>query len=643
MAQRNLRTAAFTGCLVFLVLAAVFAAYYPSLGNGFVTSFDDDVLVVNNAKIARISWENVRSYFTASHAYLYHPLVLLSYAADYRFFGLNPAGYHATNLGLHLLNCLFVFFLFFLLSGNRWCGFLTALFFGIHPLHVESVAWISERKDLLCALFFLAALISYVFYVTKGKSRWIVVSGFFYIGSLLSKPMAVTLPLLLFLIDYLYGRSGSWRTVAEKIPFIALSVVFSVIAVVVHYENLSDVLVFSAAQKASAGCYNILFYLWKTAVPAGLSCAYRYPGWISSPAAPLSVLSVVAVVCAAAAAVLSTRYTKKVAFGTFFFFFSLLPVLHFFQVHTLGTPADRFAYIPLLGIFYLFGEAMIYCCRRAGGRVVKIAACLCVTAAACVCALLTWQRCQVWHDDVTLRTDMIGKDPGYWGAYYDRAIAYKDRREYEKALADLDTAISLYRGDARLFFDRGQVQRRRGALDKAIGDFSASLALNVPSQEKNRVAVLNERAMTFHERGDMRRAREDLDEALRLGLDTARSYFNRGVVALDCGDLDSAVADLSRALEIAGEKEAENRSAALIKRGLAYARKGEYERAAQDFSACIDLRPDMQTGWNNRAFCHVMLGQYDAAGMVVRIMQSRGMRVDPRVLQKIREAEGGRE
>ena len=226
MAHSNLRI---TLCLC-LILLIVFGAFLPSLKNGFV-NWDDDCYVLNSSSISSsISASNLKSIFTSFSVGHYQPLTILSYAFDYQLFKLNPYYYHLTNLILHLLNSLLVFYLIYLLSGNIGVSFITAILFGIHPLHVESVAWISERKDVLYSFFFLLSCIIYLYYLTKERnSKYYLLSLFLFLCSLLSKSMAVTLPLLLLLMDYYLKRKPNKELLLDKIPYFFLTAISCII------------------------------------------------------------------------------------------------------------------------------------------------------------------------------------------------------------------------------------------------------------------------------------------------------------------------------------------------------------------------------------------------------------------------------
>src|SRR3989339_472154 len=258
---------------ICLILIITFISYYPSLKNGFVT-WDDPAYVTGNLQIRSLSLQNVKNIFTSFTMDLYTPLSNLSYAIEYNIFKLNPKIYHITNLFIHLLNCILVFWLFFLISDKISVSFLVSLLFGIHPLHVESVAWISERKDVLYAFFFLLSLISYIYYYNKKEAKYYYFALILFILSILSKPMAVTLPVILFIFDYLLNRKFTWDIFKEKILFFIIAVIFSIINL---YGGTPPKLHYDIFEKIFFPTYVLLFHLFKTIIPLKLSAIYPHP------------------------------------------------------------------------------------------------------------------------------------------------------------------------------------------------------------------------------------------------------------------------------------------------------------------------------------------------------------------------------
>jgi hypothetical protein len=303
---------AFCACLILIIVSL---SFLPSLKCGLV-NWDDDRYLSNTPAVQSLSLTTVKEASTSFFIGHYQPLTILSYALDYHFFKLNPYNYHLTNLILHLLNSLLVFYLIYLLSGNIIVSFITAILFGLHPLHVESVAWVSERKDVLYSFFFLLSCITYLYYLTKEhKSRYYLLSLFFFLCSLLSKSIAVTLPLVILLLDYYLKRKPGKIFFLDKIPYFVLSIIFAIIAIFgVYLDNVvRSEPHFSLFSTLSVASYAIIFYLGKLFLPIKLSCLYPYHNFEYNLTYLYSIIAVVLlgilIVC-----IFSNQWTQRVLF-----------------------------------------------------------------------------------------------------------------------------------------------------------------------------------------------------------------------------------------------------------------------------------------------------------------------------------------
>lgn len=425
--------------IVIAVLGITFAAYFPSLKNGFV-NWDDDYYVTRNTAIQRLSPGTVKEMFSSFFVGNYHPLTMLSYAVEYRFFKNHPFGYHLDNLILHLLNVLLAFWLIFRLTGgNAVVAAFSAALFGVHPLHVESVAWISERKDVLYALFFLGALISYRRYLRGGvRYYWLSLS----LGtlSLLSKPMAVSLPAVLFLMDYLAKRKFGAGAMRDKIPFFIAAAVAAGVALFSQSDAMHGGIILGLMGNAG---YALAFYIGKLVFPLGLSCFYPYPRMTDIFTPPVYCLAAVLLMFALAAVWFAwKKNARELVFGSAFFLLTLLPVL---QLVPFGGTlcSDRYMYIPALGLFFL---AAFYCARlfekmRSGlVRGVLLATCVAVI---CNFAFMASERCKVWEDGFILWSDAISKSGGKPVAvpFYNRALLFIGFNQYEPAVRDLEKGL----------------------------------------------------------------------------------------------------------------------------------------------------------------------------------------------------------
>jgi len=429
---------------LFIILVITFISFYPCLHGGFV-NFDDDRYVYRNPMIKDVSWRGIATLFSSiDYAAIYCPLVFLSYAIEYHFFDLNAYAYHITNLILHLCNCLLVFWFIFSLSRNRFTALMVALLFGVHPLRVESVAWITERKDVLYAFFFLAALICYCYYLARASAIRYLGLVLFFLLSLLSKPAALVLPLVLLLCDYLRGERIDRKNLLTKLPLFIIAVAFLTLGLFTAKDYARKGPAFTVCGQLFIPPYALLFYLYKSIVPVRLSCLYPFPVTHGGLLPATFLVSPLILILLSALIVFSARYTRKIVFGSFFFLITALPALQFFPTGT-AIVADRFTYIPSIGLSFLLAELIAWLYRRETTRVAQLApAALAVLIVAL--SVLTWSRCRVWNSNIALWDDAVRKYPdGYIPlAYFNRGIVYTDLGVHDKAVSDFTRVLTLY-------------------------------------------------------------------------------------------------------------------------------------------------------------------------------------------------------
>lgn len=556
-----------------LILIVTFIAFYPSLQNGF-TNWDDNGHIIDNPSIKTLSWSSVNKMMGSLLLGNYIPLTGLTYMIEYRFFRLNPFVYHVTNLFFHLLNCLLVFWMIHLISRDMLIAFLVSLFFGIHPLHVESVAWISERKDVLYALFFLSTLVSYIYYLKKEEAqKYYYLAIFLYILALLSKPMAVSLPLLLFLIDYALFRQFKKRIIIEKIPFLILGVIFG--AVVYYSQQMAIVhkLIFLFPDNIIYLSYRIVFYLAKLVIPINLSCFYPYPAKLNGN------LPFIYWLCPLILAILviltffflkRMKFHRLVIFGILFFLINMLPVL---QLVPAGRTivADRYTYLSYIGLFFLAGKGFSYMLKIRTNRSLPIKQ-FAIVLFMCIVGILTyltWQRCLIWKDGVTLWTDVINKYPYAAIAFNNRGNAYLAKSEYDKAIVDFDHAAKIDPHDPAASTNLCDVYWRLERFELAIKECKRAIAL-----------------------------KDDCFEA----------YNNLGSIYFSMGKPDAAVDSYRKAISINRDY-----APALNNLGTVYLKAGRYGEALEACLTALVLKPDFVGAYGNLGYIYLSLGKQGEA------------------------------
>ena len=490
MTKTNSKMHLFIILAIGIIVITTAIAYSPSVKNGF--AWDDEGYILKNYYIKNLSLDNLKTIMTTPIMGNYHPLTIISYGWEYFFFKLNPAPYHITNIILHLLNCIIVFYFILRLSASIQVAFITALLFGIHPLHVESVAWISERKDVLYAFFYLISLICYLSYLDKRPSyKYYYYAIFFFFLSLLSKPMAVTLPLILLLLDYLHERKINYSVIIEKVPFFILSILSGVITLFAQQLSEHSNPAFSFPISIFVASYGLLFYLFKMVLPFHLAALYRYPldnnifSHVQYLAAPLIVT--VIFLCT----FLSKKYTKKAVWGGLFYFVTLLPVIQLLPIG-LAVASDRYTYVPLIGIFYVISEFFVWIWQKKLRNHVYIKGIVIALSLAIVVLLvfLTFNQCKVWKDGVSLWANTIKHYPENDVAFNNRGSEYYILKEHDKALQDFHTAIQINPQYAAAYSNICNIYFINKESEKALPYCAAALKIN-PAQP-NTYAILGD-------------------------------------------------------------------------------------------------------------------------------------------------------
>lgn len=582
--------------LLSLILVLTSVSFLPSLNNGF-TNYDDNIYVVENKLITDFSVDNLKKIFFSPFYRLYHPLVFVSHLFEYRLFGLNPKIYHFDNFLLHLLNTAFVFWFILLISNSSSVtAFITAIFFGIHPIHVESVAWLSSRKDVLFSVFYLASLISFLYYKNRQNRNYYYLSLFFFFLSLLSKSMAITLPVILLLIDYFLARKITKQDLTANLPFFLISFIFGIITVIFHYtgQHSPDKTAFNFFGNLVSAGSGLFFYLSKILYPVKLSCIYPLSeklcaGYVNPSALPV-IISLILLVS------VFFINNKNLRFGTFFFLITVLPVIQLLPAGQ-QIPADRYIYLPSLGVFFLAASLIstIYSLRMKYLGVLKIALASIFIIIVGILSLLTYNRCKVWKDDLTLWNDVLRNYKNIPRAYRNRAEAYTQKKIYDKALIDYDTAIAF--------------------------------------KPQNLDAYYNSRGNFFNKTGEFDKAIEDYDRAINIAPQDSNLLLNRGIAYENRKKYSKAIADYTKALNLDP-----NNAQALNNRGVVMGKLGNYEKSIDDLNKAIIINPSLKEAYVNRALAFFAVKKYEKSLADVKRLESTKYSVDSRFLKALKSA-----
>ena len=599
-----------SGIAIFLV---TFLLYLPALRNDFV-NWDDDTYIYENTNINALNLRALYWMVTTLHASNWHPLTWLSHAVDYSIFGLKPWGHRLTSITLHALNTFLVFTMVcqLVIIGYKTRGAIgvltgeglvppliiatvTALLFGIHPVHVESVVWLSERKDLLCAFFILLTILAYLFFTSsrsaKERRGWFILSLLFFTSSLISKPMAVSIPLVLLLIDiYPLNRltQSSKEKIAillEKIPFLILSMLSGVITIIAQYAGgaVASIEDYALQVRILNAFRSVLFYLVKMIYPAQLVPFYPYhknDSWLAlENIISLGVIAGITWICC--------RRMQKgfklafVAWGTYIIM--LLPVLGIVQVG-LQAAADRYTYLPSISLFAIFGATFFWLYERSGRGKNRIALRgVLLTCFCCILFLVGWltvQQIKVWQNSYSLWSyvNKIYPDKIIL-ANYNLGLAYYAMGMYDKAIAEYEKVLGMKPDFVEAHNNLGNAYFARYMDDKAISEYEKVVASN-----PNHAKAHNNLGFAYYTKGMYDKAMDEINKARSICPDYATAHYNAGLVYYAQGMHDKAIAAYAKAVILKPHF-----AEAHYNLGLAYYKENDYRLAKIHLDKALEL------------------------------------------------------
>ncbi len=505
-----------------VILLVTFLCFLPTLQNGWV-NWDDPAYILENSLIKSdaIQWREI---FAKDQILgIYHPITLLSYAIDYQFWELDPFGYHLTNLVFHLFNTLFVFLVFRKLKTSLVVAGCTALLFGIHPMHVESVTWISERKDVLYLFFFLLAWLSYQNYrsIQGGKKwGWYFAILVLFSLSILSKPIAFVFPAVLILSDYLATGSFRWKALIDKIPIIILSIVALLIARWGQADSNSFAI--ASAHPLSPifyGSYNLIFYLFKAAVPIQLSAFHPFP--MDNSMNWLLYGSIIPFIGLIWFVFYAYKKSKRIFFGMLFFIITIAPLL---QIIPFGKAlsSERYTYLAYLGLFYLFAIGIEHLIQKQVQR--KTPLLIAIAIFALLLFVQNYQQQKIWKDSEALWSSIIEQYPDAYYPYLARGRTFQELKQSQKAYDDFTKSLELT-PNAEAFYERGILFQESGQTDLALNDYLAAAHGTIP-YPKARVNAARILAI----KGNLDQAKSELIKAISEDPSYPLARYNLSVI-----------------------------------------------------------------------------------------------------------------
>ena len=583
--------------LLFLhaaLFALVLWAFLPAVDNDFV-GFDDPDYVTANPMLQRgLTWSGIAWAFSATEASNWHPLTWLSHMLDVQLFGLNPAGHHLTSIVLHGVNVLLVFGLLNAVTGAVGRSWFVAAFFGLHPLRVESVAWIAERKDVLAALFWLLTMLAYVRWVrgqgagkasqtsrvTHHASRWYWLTLLFFALGLMGKPMLVTLPFALLLLDVWPLKRFDWKTarlrVIEKLPLFVLSAAACVITFLVQRTSGAVNEVISLELRFSNIVVSFVRYLGKLFWPADLAFFYPMPA-----AWPLATVLAALGLLAALSALAFARRKKQPSLwvGWLWYLGTLVPVIGIVAVGQQSI-ADRYTYIPTLGI--LFAAGWTWYALTSRRKPVLSAVTAVGVAALAVCALLTRQQVRHWKTTETLCRHALAVTEDNHLAHDLLGVALNQQGRSDEALREHLESVRLKPRAAAPHNNAGVALQQLGRFDEAIARHQEAIRLKPRYPE----AFYN-LGTALERLGRPEEAMKNYQQAITLRPTYADAHYNLGTVNLRLGRWEDARRQFERTLALTPDS-----PDVLNNLGLALLNLGRFDEAIQNFERAIQLKPD---------------------------------------------------
>ena len=618
--------------LPVLAVLITFFAYKPSLNNTF-TNWDDPTYVLENKEVKNLSPESIKYLFSNASALNYHPLTMISLSLDYYFTmkgkkyvssASEPDGtiFHRTNLILHLLNVILVFIFIYLLSGKRMSvAFITALLFGIHPMHVESVAWISERKDVLYTFFFSGGLILYLLYLKKSNWIFYVLTILLFLLSVLSKPAAVVFPLILLTIDYYLKRGFGRKVILEKIPHFLIALLFGIITYVIQSKvAVANFQIFTIFQRFMFATYGFIMYLYKWLIPYNLSAFYPYPHLDSAGNIPMIFyISPFLFLIITGILLYTLKYTRVISFSFLFYFITIALVLQFISVGS-ALLSDRYTYVPYIGLFFMTGVFFdtLFTQKKKIFSVLKYVFVAVLLVYTSILVNMTYARTKIWQDPITLWTDVIGKYPDVEVAYKNRGNYYAQKNQNDLALKDYEVLMIMKTKDPKIFSNLGNIYGLRGAYDKSLDAYNQSIKLDSTSYD-----IYLNRGITYARAGKQGLAIMDFDKALRLSPGSVEVLTAKAYALLEKGDLDKSIEMYSMLIKL------DSRSDDLFsKRGLAFYRQNKLNAALEDFLQCIKLNPDNSLAYFNISVVYNTFKDYKNAWLYASKAKAKGYAVN---------------
>ncbi len=612
--------------LLGIVLLITLVCFSSAIRNDF-TNWDDVDYVTQNSLVKSLSWENIKAIFTTKSVMgNYHPLAMLSLAIDYHFNTLMPHGYHVTSIIIHLLTVALVFFFVQLLTKQPMISFMVALLFGIHPMHVESVAWVAERKDVLYVFFYMAALVTYMYYIKANtrKTLYFVLTFLLFAFSVLSKAQAVTLPVVLLLIDYYCNRKFDKNTWLEKIPFFVLAICMGWVAVSAQKETgaIKDVPNNPLFERILFAGYSFLDYGWKLIWPGSLSAYYPYPD------KPFPIIFYVAPFVALGLVVLAVKYYKNrmIVFGSGFYIANIFLLLQLLPVGG-AMMAERYSYLCSFGLFFMAGKGVFDFIENKKFATYKYPVIVLLLCYGIYLGHGTYERNKVWNNSKLLWLNVIEQYKNVPIAYNNLGSYYQKHEQLDSALMNFNEALRLKAQFPEALTNRSDIWRVRGNYAQAIADCDSAIAA-----DKNCTEAYMNRGIAYCFINKFDEALHDFTFVVSRKGGQASLYTNRGNLYDMKGKTDSAISDYTMAIKLDPENPDDYLSLA---KTLFKIKK--YDEAIQNMNKAEELHSTANNLYIFRSQCYREMGNYAAALKDAMTARNLGLQINEDYLSDLKK------
>ncbi len=567
--------------LCLLLIGGIVAVYSRVAGFDFL-DYDDPFYVTRNPHVLTgLTWAGVKWAFTTMHAGNWFPFVWLSLMLDRTLFGSSAAVFHLVNVAFHIANTILLFLVFKRYTKSIWPSFFAAAAFALHPLHVESVAWITERKDVLSTLFWLLTMLAYIRYVKiPSARRYVIVCLAFTLG-LMSKSMLVTLPLVLILLDYwplnrLNSKFSFLNSFCEKIPLLILSVVVSVVTVIAQKSAgaVSRIEAVPFGQRFGNALVSYCDYILKMFWPVELAVYYPHP--IKSLVF-WKIAAALAVLLAISITVILLRNRRYLLVGWLWYLGTLLPVIGLVQVGSQAM-ADRYTYIPLTGIFIM----LIWLVKDIVGqhRLRQIIAGLAGSGILCALGVISFVQVGYWRDTITLFKHCEAMTPDNVVVHMYLGTGFAHKGDAESALQEFEKALKFEPNETRTFYNIGLMLVSLGRIDEAVEYFNRILEVK-PGDTDACLSL----ASAWAAKGEFERAIDVYRNGLKYNPNDTALREALALLLLQLHRVDEAITELEQAVKIKPD------SASYCNLGIAWGQKGQIDKAAEYYTKSIQIEP----------------------------------------------------